>query len=409
MSAPAARAASIAAPRTAWGPSIAQRMLARWLARIEAGTLAVRLRSGEEVIAEGRSPGPRARIEVLDERFVHRMFLGGDIGFAEGYIHGEWTTPDLATLLAFGVRNRDALAGALSRSWTARLVNRFTHARRANTRRGSRRNIAAHYDLGNDFYSLWLDSGMTYSAALFADARESLEVAQRRKYLRLAERLGLSPGDRVLEIGCGWGAFAEIAAREFGCRVVALTLSREQAAYARRRIEEAGLGHVVEVRLQDYRDERGAYDKIVSIEMFEAVGEANWSVYFERLRTCLKPGGKAGLQVITIDDAQFADYRRNPDFIQKYVFPGGMLPSPKALARAVGNAGLTLAEEFRFGLSYAETLRRWADAFAQRHGELAALGCAPAFLRLWHYYLRYCEAGFESGRIDVAQLLIEAP
>lgn len=388
---------------------LSERFLASQLKSIQRGRLSVEFPSGARQTYAGTSAGPRALLKIDDMRTVLRAFLSGDLGLAEGYMEGEWDTQDLTTLLMLGARNADALSGALSASGLTTLINRAIHASRANTREGSRRNIAAHYDLGNAFYRLWLDSGMTYSSALFADDSESLEHAQRRKYIRLAEQLDLRQGDRVLEIGCGWGGFAEIAAAEYGCEVVGLTLSQEQARFARDRMARAGLADAVDIRVQDYRDVEGPFDKIVSIEMFEAVGEENWATYFDVFHRCLQPGGRAALQIITIADDKFDFYRRNPDFIQRYIFPGGMLPSPTVFDQAIDTACLRLIDSFFFGKSYAETLRRWAALFQEQWPAIERLGFDERFRRMWHYYLSYCEVGFDTSQIDVGQFVIERP
>ncbi len=390
-------------------PGLREILLARWLRRIRFGKLNVEFPSGRTMTFEGPEPGPEGRIRVRDLRLVRRVLLSGGIGLAEGYMRGEWDSPELSAALRLGAMNLKALSDLMAASPLVRMINRFRHARRANTRRGSRRNIAAHYDLGNRFYGHWLDGTMSYSSALFEDFSEPHEAAQKRKYRRLARALDLQPGDRVLEIGCGWGGFAEIAAAEFDCEVVGLTLSAEQAAFAEARMARAGLAGQVEIRLQDYRDVTGRFDKIVSIEMFEAVGEENWATYFAVVDRCLKPGGKAGLQVITIADEVFESYRRTPDFIQLYIFPGGMLPGPAAFERAVADAGLTLRDRFYFGASYAESLRRWDAAFREAWLQIQRLGFDRRFYRMWRFYLNYCEAGFDLGRIDVGQFVIERP
>ena len=378
-----------------------------WLQRIEVGQLTVEFPSGHRRTFGKPGGAACASMRIHNLRLVARMIASGDIGLAESYVAGEWDTPDLTALLKLGAANSHVLSDAIEGSWAARVLNRIRHARRANTPRGSRRNIAAHYDLGNAFYRRWLDESMTYSAAIFSYPDEPLGVAQRRKYLRLAQKLDLKPGEQVLEIGCGWGGFAEIAAAEFGCKVVCLTLSREQADFARERMRRAGLDEAVEIRLQDYRDVDGRFDKIVSIEMFEAVGQENWQTYFAVLDRCLKRGGRAALQSITIADSHFEGYRQNPDFIQCYIFPGGMLPSPAAFDAAVSEAGFRLADAFYFGRDYAETLRRWGTAFEANWPEIRKHGFDERFRRLWQYYLSYCEAGFEHGQIDVGQFLIE--
>ena len=389
-------------------PGVRERLLRRALARLQVGRMHVVLPSGRRVAVDGAAPGPEATVRIRNWRLVNRMLLGGDLGVAEGYMAGDWDSPDLGAVLDLCLRNEDSLAGVFRRPWPVRLLGRLRHALRANTPRGSRRNIAAHYDLGNAFYGHWLDETMSYSSALFDAPDESMADGQRRKYERLARALDLRPGDHVLEIGCGWGGFAEIAARDFGCRVTGLTLSVEQATFARARMAALGLGDRVDIRIEDYRVTQGTYDKIASIEMFEAVGEAYWPTYLNTLKARLAPGGRAGLQIITIDDAYFESYRRSPDFIQRYIFPGGMLPGPNAFADAVARAGLRLTDAVFFGPSYAETLRRWDVDFLAAWPEIEKLGFDERFRRMWHYYLRYCEAGFDAGRINVGQFVIDA-
>ena len=388
-------------------PSLIERLFALYLRGIRAGCLTVVMPSGARMQFVGVYPGPHVILNIHDPRLFIRLLASGDLGFAEGYILGEWDSPDLKSLLTLGALNARAMAATTRPSLISNLLNRFRHTCRANTRRGSRKNIAAHYDLGNVFFSFLLDETMTYSSALFSYVDEPHEEAQRRKYVRLARALDLRPGERVLEIGCGWGGFAEIAAKEFGCTVVGITLSREQEVFARARMARSGLADRVEIRLQDYRDITGTFDKIVSIEMFEAVGEKNWQGYFSVLAQRLNPGGKAGLQVITIDDGAFDAYRRNPDFIQRYIFPGGMLPSPAAFEQAAQDAGLIISDALYFGNSYAESLRRWDRAFQENWPHISRLGFDERFYRMWRYYFTYCEIGFELGRVDVGQFVIE--
>ena len=279
----------------------------------------------------------------------------------------------------------------------------------ANTKRQSRRNISAHYDLGNEFYGLWLDKSMTYSSAIYEDGANSLEAAQAAKYKSLVDHTGIGDGDRVLEIGCGWGGFAEYVAKNTNARVTGLTISQEQFEFASARIQKAGLGEKVELKLQDYRDETGVYDKIASIEMFEAVGEKYWPVYFGKLRDCLTQGGKAGLQIITIADRSYGIYRSRPDFIQRYVFPGGMLPSPSILSKLAADAGLTEHPPRVFPQDYARTLAEWRDNFWDAWERIARLGFDERFRRMWEFYLHYCEAGFRSQNIDVRQVFYAKP
>jgi len=378
-----------------WGAP-AMRMLAGLAGTFDRGRLTIVAPDGTRR-RFGAASGPfthDATLVVRRPGFVYRVLRGGALGFAEAYLDGDVDTPELYPLLALFLENSDALAERWRGGAVARLARRVYHHLRPNSRRGSRRNIHAHYDLGNAFYGSWLDRSMTYSAAVFADG-DDLEAAQRRKYRRLAERLGLGPDRHVLEVGCGWGGFAVTAAREYGSRVTALTISEEQYDYAKKRVADAGLAERVDVRFQDYRDVDGRFDAVASIEMFEAVGEAFWPVYFRKLADVVRPDGAVGLQVITIDDAYFDDYRRNVDFIQRYVFPGGMLPSPEALEAAAAEAGL----------DYARTLRAWGERFAQAWPEIRRHGFDERFRRLWSYYLAYCEAGFRAGTIDVEQIV----
>ncbi len=341
-------------------------------------------------------------------RLFSRIARLGDIGIAEGFIAGDYSCDDLTTLLEIGARNFEEIARDLRPGFWTRLAHRLQHALRANHRRGSRRNIAAHYDLGNDFYRLWLDESMTYSSALFEQPDEPLFEAQKRKYDRLLDGLGASPGERILEIGCGWGGLAERAARR-GLAVDGLTLSTEQLVWAQERLEKAGLVDRAQLHLTDYRDQAGRYDHIVSIEMFEAVGERYWPTFFRTVHDRLKPGGRAAIQVITIEESAFEAYRREPDFIQLYIFPGGMLPSIERFHAGAEAAGLAVRDTYRFGRDYARTLARWEGAFNAAEDELEGMGFDQAFRQTWRYYLAYCQAGFLTGRIDVAQVMLERP
>jgi cyclopropane-fatty-acyl-phospholipid synthase len=379
------------------------RLVDRAIPAMPAGRLQLTLPNGEIIERHGTVPGPDAIMTAHRWRGLRRMLLDGDHGFADGYLDGDWSTPELGQLLEFCMHNESALTATAAVGWLGLVRNRFVHWLRYNTRRGSRRNIAAHYDLGNSFYSEWLDPTMTYSSALFESREMSLEEAQRAKWRRMAEMLDLNPSHRVLEIGCGWGGFAMFAAREYGCHVTGITLSREQYAYATQEVSRAGLSRLIDIRFEDYRDTRGEFDRVVSIEMFEAVGEENWPRYFEVVRDRLKPGGMAGLQIITIDDHDFEIYRKGADFIQLYIFPGGMLPSPSALRQAVMCQGLGFETVRTFALSYAETLRRWRESFDARWPRIAPMGFDERFRRMWDYYLASCEGGFRAGSIDVGQ------
>lgn len=368
------------------------------------GVLEIVTPEGLDLPIRGVDGGPEGRLIVRDYRFVGRVLTSGAIGFAEGYIAGEWDSPDLPALLEAFSRNYDRLTSLVRGNPLIRAANRLLHLTRRNSREGSKRNIMAHYDLGNSFYEKWLDPSMTYSSALFERRGQGLERAQRNKYKALAESIGLQTGHEVLEIGCGWGGFAEFAASEVGAKVTGITLSPSQCEYARKRLFDKGLAEKAEIRLIDYRDVGGVFDRVASIEMFEAVGEEYWPAYFGKIRDVLKPGGRAGLQIITIKDELFDSYRRSTDFIQKYIFPGGVLPSEERLAAETARAGLDWASVNRFGLGYAETLSQWGERFQAAWNDIAPLGFDERFRRLWTFYLAYCEAGFRTGRTDVIQL-----
>jgi cyclopropane-fatty-acyl-phospholipid synthase len=398
-----------AAPSRKFGPSPWAFVARRLTGQLRMGRLSLRLPSGESIEAIGALPGPEAEMHVRDGRALRRLLFRGDIGFADGYIAGEWTSPDLVALIRLAAANSPHMSAALAGGPLHRLLNRIGHYVRKNSRRGSRRNIMDHYDLGNDFFALWLDGSMLYSSALWDETTAGLAEAQQAKLARIAELLDLRPGDEVLEIGCGWGALAAHLARAGAGKIVGLTLSPSQLAFARDRLSRAGLDSGVELRLQDYRDVTGAYDRVVSIEMIEAVGEAYWPAYFAKIAETLKPGGKALIQGITIDEARFDDYRARPDFIQRHIFPGGFLPTRSIMAEQATRAGLRLAQVEMFGLSYARTLATWRDAFDSRWSEIAAQGFDERFHRLWTYYLCYCEAGFREGATDVGFFLLENP
>lgn len=369
------------------------------------GRVYIELPSGRR-LSYGQTEYPEVTVKIHSWRALWRAALGGSVGWGEAYMAGEWDTPDLSALLTLAARNTRASGREKDGTSLVGAFHRLMHVLNANTKTGSRKNISAHYDLGNEFYRLWLDPGMAYSSAIFHDDSEALECAQRSKNRRLCEKLGLKPGNHVLEIGCGWGGLAEMAARDYRCRVTALTLSERQAAFARARIEQLGLSALVDVRIQDYRDVDTVFDAIVSVEMFEAVGAENWPVYFAALRRCLRPGGRAAIQTITIEDGAFDNYRRSADFIQRYIFPGGMLPSPSAFRARAAAERFAIADEFFFGASYAETIRRWADAFNKSWYLIARLGFDERFKRMWNFYLSYCEAGFATNRVDVGQFLL---
>ena len=384
------------------GESLARdtRTVFELLEKLQGGLLEVRLPDGSSALFGDGEAG--VTLQVHDEAMFGRILARNDIGLAEAYLDGQWDSSDVTAVLRCGLLNGAYEPGA-ARGGVRRLVDRMVHALRANTRRGARRNIRAHYDLGNAFYETFLDETMTYSAARYDTGAASLAEAQTAKYAALADAIDLRPGDHVLEIGCGWGGFAEYAAGTRGARVTALTISPSQLDYGRARIQRAGLADRVDLRLQDYRDVTGIYDKAVSIEMFEAVGERYWPVYFGKLADILRPGGAAALQIITIEEKSFENYRRSVDFIQKYIFPGGMLATLTALRGLAADAGLAWDGHHAMGDDYARTLADWRGRFLARWPEIRALGFDERFRRMWTYYFSYCEAGFLGGAVDVVQ------
>ena len=387
-------------------PLLLEALLDNRLSRIEIGELKAVFPSSFQKVYSGATAGPTADIQINSWKLIPRLLLSGDMGLAESFLNGEWDTSNLTQLMLLGDINEKALGDTVTPLKAVRLIERLRHKRRNNSKQGSKRNIAAHYDLGNEFYSHWLDNSMSYSSALFKNFDEELEIGQKRKYRRLAEELKLKEGDQILEIGCGWGGFAEMAAKEYKCKVVGITLSEAQAKFAQKRMQKTQLSNLVDIRIEDYRDVQGTFDKIVSIEMFEAVGEEHWKNYFETIKTHLKPGGIAGVQSITIANEFFEIYKRRPDFIQKYIFPGGILPSKSEFNYAAESAGLEILDDYYFGKSYAETLRRWQSMFEKKWDDIKSLGFDERFQKMWSYYLSYCEAGFETGHINVGQFLI---
>lgn len=389
------------------GPALLRGALRGLAPALEIGSLHLELPSGETIEFRAPASGPDASVRLVRWRALWKLLSGGDIGFAEAFVDGEWTTPDLRTLLEFAMHNERALSSATGGTLAVRALDRLRHFRRRNTRRGSRRNIAEHYDLGNAFYAEWLDSGMNYSSAIYRDPVATLEQAQAEKIDRVVELLDLRGGERILEIGCGWGALAERLVRRHGCHVTGLTLSREQYDFASERLAPEIAEGRAEFRLQDYRDAGGSYDRVVSIEMLEAVGESYWPQYFVTLKERLREGGKAVLQVITIAEERFAAYRARPDFIQRHIFPGGMLPTPAIVRDQAVRAGLSLSDSEHFGEGYVRTLQEWHARFRAAWPRIAQLGFDERFRRLWEYYLVYCEVGFASRAVDVGLFRFE--
>ena len=377
--------------------------------KLNSGRVDFILPDGRKFRAEGKSPGPVAEITINNPEVFARLIREGDLGFSDAYLDGWWTTPDLQTFMDFIHADNDDMYDGFSGIAIVRAWEKARFWFQSNSKRQALKNISYHYDLGNDFYSLWLDDTMTYSSALFNTGQESLENAQIAKYASMIDQMGVKPGDHILEIGCGWGGFAEYAAKERGLKVTGLTISKEQLFYAQKRIQNNGLEDKVDLKLQDYRDETGVYDGVASIEMFEAVGEKYWPIYFETIKHCLKPGRQATLQIITVHDARWDVYKKSVDFIQKYIFPGGMLPSPTVLRQEVTKAGLRVQHSIEFGKSYSQTLRRWFDVFNDQWDTINDMGFDDRFRRMWNFYLTSCAATFESGNCDVTQITLQKP
>jgi cyclopropane-fatty-acyl-phospholipid synthase len=387
--------------------STAARLILGALGRLDRGRLEVTTPDGKTGVYEGATgSGPEVKVRVRDWAFFRRMLLEGGTGVGESYIRGEWEADDLVGLIRLGIVNARVLDSSSPVAWLGGLLDLIRHRLRRNTIGGSRRNIREHYDLSNDFFALFLDPSMTYSCGYFASEADTLEQAQRNKYRKIAEKARLERDDRVLEIGCGWGGFAEFAAREYGCRVIGITISEEQARYARQRMKRAGLEDSVSIELIDYRQMTGRFDKIVSIEMLEAVGHAYLPAFFAKVDELLDDDGLAVVQVITIPDQRYGSYRRRPDYINKYIFPGSLLPSLQAMTNAVADhTQLSIEGLENIGIHYAETLRRWRLQFLERVAEVRALGFDDAFIRRWEYYLAYCEGGFAERYIYDLQLV----
>lgn len=376
------------------------------ISEMKRGQLDIKLPDGRVFRAEGPDPGFVAEVHVHDDDVFARTIREGDMGFCDAYLEGQWSTPDLMAFMDLVHDDAEEMYDGFPGQALVRTYEKLRFWLQSNSKRQAKKNISYHYDLGNEFYGAWLDDTMTYSSAKFESRQESLEKAQTQKYASMVDQMGAEPGDHVLEIGCGWGGFAEYAAKERGLKVTCLTISEEQYKYAVDRIEKAGLSDQVTFKLQDYRDETGVYDGIASIEMFEAVGQKYWPVYFDTVRERLKPGKNATLQIITVADRRWEVYQRGPDFIQKYIFPGGMLPSPSALRQAVENAGLTVARSIEFGESYSLTLRRWYETFNDKWDEISTMGFDERFRRMWNFYLTSCAGTFHSGNCDVTQITV---
>ena len=380
-------------------------LLLALFSRLQFGRLDLTLPDGTTHEFVGPQPGPQAEMTIRDMGAISRLIGDGKMGFCEAVMDGEIDSRNMSDLIELAVMHDGMLSKQMAASVWRRIGLRLFHGMRRNSKSGAAKNIAYHYDLGNEFYAAWLDRTMTYSSAVFDCETDDLATAQTNKYRRLADLADIQPGDHVLEIGCGWGGFAKYAIEERGARVTGITISREQHDFTRQRLADAGLAGRGEVQLIDYRDLKGKFDKIVSIEMFEAVGQAYWQTYFNAMSSLLKSGGRAALQAITIEDNAFEEYRREPDFIQRYIFPGGMLPSMPRLEKPVAEAGLKLVDEAGFGLDYARTLAEWRERFQAAWPQLARDRFDTRFKRMWELYLSYCEGGFRAGMIDVKHLL----
>jgi len=388
-------------------PNVIHKVLEQ-LNRLEFGELVVEMPGKQELKYIGNLPGPAARIEVKSKRLFSRLVFRGEIGFAEAYLDGDWDTPDLQNLMDLVLANSARLRGALNHTKIVGAFEKIQHWFRSNSKRQARKNISYHYDLGNAFYSLWLDETMTYSSGLFDTQGMSLADSQARKYEAIAEGIGVTENSHVLEVGCGWGGFAEHIAKTRGAKVTGLTISQEQHDFAKQRIFEAGLVDRVEIVLRDYRDESRKFDGIASIEMFEAVGEKHWPTYFNTIRNRLNPGAKATIQTITVADDRFDNYRNHVDFIQKYIFPGGMLPSPSAFQAQAEVAGLRVEDSLAFGQGYSKTLRLWSERFNASWPTIHKMGFDDRFRRMWNYYLAACAASFRYETTDVMQFTMAA-
>lgn len=396
--------------------TIGQTNLPRYFARVfdmvsqmPRGRVDFILPDGRTFRADAPQAGHIAVLEVHNTDLFTRLVREGDLGFSEAYLDGWWSTPDLMAFMDLVSDDAETVYDGFPGQTLIRAYEKMRFWLQSNSKRQARKNISYHYDLGNEFYGLWLDETMTYSSAKYITGQEDLEKAQTQKYASMVDEMGAKTGDHILEIGCGWGGFAEYAAKERGLRVTGLTISEEQFKFAVDRIEKAGLSELVDFKLQDYRDETGTYDGIASIEMFEAVGEKYWPVYFENVRNRLKPGGRATFQIILVQDERWDAYRNGVDFIQKYIFPGGMLPAPTVLRDQIRNAGLEVTQSVEFGESYSETLRRWHEVFNDRWDEISQLGFDDRFRRMWNFYLASCAGAFRGGICDVTQITVTRP
>ena len=395
--------------KTGYKPTRAMRLCLKLLTHLNEGQLDVILPNGTTLRFGKPNGEPQALLRIHNDRLAKRFLTKGKLGFCEAYLDGDWSSPDIASLFELFLRNAQNMKKSLMGKKWVRVLSYAAHILQPNSKKGSRKNIYRHYDIGNDFYKLWLDESMTYSSGLFLQQDDTLAQSQANKYQEMVDRLELKPEHHVLEIGCGWGGFAEYAAKNVGCKITAITISKEQYRFAKKRIQDAGLEDKVDIRIQDYRDVEGQFDRIASIEMFEAVGENYWPTFFNTVRERLKPAGRAVLQIITIHNDDFAAYRKSADYIQRYIFPGGMLPSMEALSEQIHAANLKQGDHLSFGKDYATTLELWNKAFQNAWPKIKGDNMDTRFKRLWEQYLCYCQAGFAAGTIDVIQINIDKP
>ena len=379
-------------------------ILEKMLKNLKVGEIKVTFPNKDIKTFKGVKIGPKADIIFNTEKSIKDCILGGSMGFCEAIISGEVQSKDISKLIEIGGHEESGLNTTGKGHYFFKTLNKFFHILKSNSLRGSQKNIAAHYDLGNQFYELWLDKSMTYSSAYFGNNNLSLKEAQENKYKKISQMVDLKKQNNVLEIGCGWGGFAEYASKNYKSLLTAITISKEQYEFSKKRIDKNGLSNSVNIKLIDYRKIRGSFDRIVSIEMIEAVGEKYWPIYFNQIKNLLKPNGKAAIQVITIDDRYFDGYKKFPDFIQKYIFPGGLLPSMQVLEKPISQSGLKIDKVDSFGKDYASTLSIWKKQFNKAWPKISKLGFDEKFYRIWNLYLCYCEGGFRSGSIDVKQI-----
>jgi cyclopropane-fatty-acyl-phospholipid synthase len=385
------------------------RRVFKTLCSIKNGAIEISLPDGRLFIARGENEGPVARIDMKTGDGFTRLVRDGEVGFMEAYMDLDWDSPDIQCFMDVVFMNNEQIGMSYPGAGLVKMYERVRHWLNSNSKRQARKNISYHYDLGNDFYKLWLDDTMTYSSALYKTGEESMESAQIQKYAQMCDEMDVKEDDHILEIGCGWGGFAEYAAGQRGARVKGLTISQEQHDYAVARMERAGLSDRVEIVMQDYRDETAKYDGIASIEMFEAVGEKYWPVYFDKVNACLKDGAKATLQIITVPQERYTVYRNSVDFIQKYIFPGGMLPTEEILKDQIARAGLDFSNMIDFRRSYSKTLRSWFDTFNAKWDEVSPMGFDERFRRMWNLYLTGCASGFEYDTTGLVQITMRKP